>query len=262
MPVLEVNRAMDGFAKAALSDVKKVIAANSETVEKDEQMIVDSDISPFGELPTVVTEVLNKCNLMRYLCLKSVKTHYLNHFERLTVLYVFGHLGPEGQDFVHKVMSFTLNYKHQVTENFIRKMPEKPISCVKLRDQYKQLTAEIGCSCNFKRNRNCYPSPVLHAISLSSDNRSEITLPASRTLTKEKTELVKAEMNIYTKVQEIATKLLEVRKQRRGLDKTIDKFESELDAVFNSQGVDSMEIEMGVLRRRKSENGTEWFIEI
>ena len=262
IPVLEVDRAMDGFAKAALSDVKKVIAANSETVEKDEQMIVDSDISPFGELPTVVTEVLNKCNLMRYLCLKSVKTHYLNHFERLTVLYVFGHLGPEGQDFVHKVMSFTLNYKHQVTENFIRKMPEKPISCVKLRDQYKQLTAEIGCSCNFKRNKNCYPSPVLHAISLSSDNRSEITLPASRTLTKEKTELVKAEMNIYTKVQEIATKLLEVRKQRRGLDKTIDKFERELDAVFNSQGVDSMEIEMGVLRRRKSENGTEWFIEI
>ena len=262
MPIFEVDRAADAFAKAALSDVKKVLAANSETVEKAEQMTVDDDISPFGELPTIVTEVLKKCNLMRYLCLKSVKTHYLNHFERLTVLYVFGHLGNDGQDFVHKVMSFTLNYKHQVTESFIRKMPEKPISCVKLRDQYKQLTAEIGCSCNFKRNKNCYPSPVLHAISLSSDNRSEITLPTSRTLTKEKTELVKAEMSVYTKVQEIAAKLLEVRKQRRGLDKTIDKFERELDAVFNSQGVDSMEIDMGVLNRRKGEKSTEWFIEI
>lgn len=92
-------------------------------ISKQILLRVDRDISAFGDLDNAVSEVLMKCNLMRYLCLKSVKTNYLNHFERLTILYVFGHLGDSGKEFVHTVMSFTLNYKHHVTESFIRKMP-------------------------------------------------------------------------------------------------------------------------------------------
>ncbi len=261
-PILEVDRAVDSFARASLADVKKVIAVNTETEERSEHVEVDSDISPFGDIPDAVSEVLMNCNLMRYLCLKSVKTGYLGHFERLMILYVFGHLGPEGQEFVHKVMSFTLNYKHHVTESFIRKMPEKPISCVKLRENFKQLTAEFGCSCTFKRNRNCYPSPVLHAISLSDDIQSDITLPATRTLTKEKETMVKAEINVRSKAQEVANKLLDVKKQRRGLDKIITKYEKELGDIFDAQGIDELEIEIGVLRRRKNGDSIEWFIEI
>ncbi len=261
-PIMDINRALDSFGRASISDVKRVLAANSDAKEISQKAEVDSDISAFGELDTSVAEVLSKCNLLRYLCLKSVKTSYLNHFERLTVLYVFGHLGVEGKEFVHKVMSFTLNYKYNVTENFIRKMPEKPISCVKLRDQYKQLTAEYGCNCTFKRNKNCYPSPVLHAISLSDDLQSDITLPASRTLTKEKESKVKAEMNIYSKAQEIVAKILELKKQRRGIDKTISRHEKELGDIFDQQGIEAMEIEMGVMCRRRTQEGTEWFIEI
>ncbi len=262
LPEMDIDNAIDTFAKSSLSEVKKVIAANTESQEDQVKTEVDRDLSPFGDLPSSVKEVLNNCSLMRYLCLKSVKASYLTHFERLTVLYVFGHLGADGQDFVHKVMSFTLNYKHHVTEGFIRKMPEKPISCVKLRDQYKQLTAEFGCSCVFKRNKNCYPSPVLHAILLSDGVQSDITLPASRTLSEEKEKQVKSEINVYSKAQEIATKIIEVKKQRRSLDKTISKYERELGALFDSQNVDSMEIEIGVVCRRKTENGLEWFIEL
>ena len=159
-------------------------------------------------------------------------------------------------------MSFTLNYKFNVTEGFIRKMPEKPISCVKLRDQYKQLTAEIGCSCNFKRNKNCYPSPVLHAISLSYDLQSDITLPSSRTLTKENETKVKAEMNIYSKAQDIVYKILDLKKQKRSIDKNVNKYEKELGDIFDKQGIDELELEVGIMRRRKTENGVEWFIEI
>ena len=261
-PILEVDRAIDSFARASLSNVKKVIAANTETEERTEHVEVDTDISPFGDVSEAITEVLINCSLMRYLCLKSVKTGYLGHFERLMILYVFGHLGSEGQEFVHKVMSFTLNYKHHVTEMFIRKMPDKPVSCVKLRENFKQLTAEFGCSCTFKRNRNCYPSPVLHAISLSDDLQSDITLPATRTLTKEKETMVKAEINVRSKAQEVANKLLDVKKQRRGLDKIITKYEKELGEIFDAQRIDELELEIGVLRRRKNGNSVEWFIEI
>ncbi|MBP3195943.1 MAG: hypothetical protein J6N21_02940 [Butyrivibrio sp.] len=261
-PILNVNSALDSFGKVALSEVKKVIATCTKTQEPTQITEVDTDISCFGELESEISEVLLKCGLLRYLCLKSVKTGYLSHFERLTVLYVFGHLGMEGKEFVHKVMSFTLNYKFNVTEDFIRKIPEKPISCVKLRDQYKQLTAEIGCTCNFKRNKNCYPSPVLHAISLSDDLQSDITLPSSKTLTKENESKVKAEMNIYSKAQDIVNKILELKKQKRSIDKTVNRYEKELGDIFDKQGIDELELEVGIMRRRKTDCGVEWIIEI
>ena len=81
------------------------------------------------------------CNLIRFLCQKAKTVHYLNHCERLSILYVFGHLGEEGKEFIHKIMSFTLNYSYQVTQKFILKCPEKPVSCLKLREQYKQISA-------------------------------------------------------------------------------------------------------------------------
>lgn len=261
-PVMEIDSFVDGAGKTALSDIKKVLASTADPVEGLEKKEVDSDLSAFGDIEPEITKVLENCNLMRYLCQKSVKTGYLTHFERLTVLYVFGHIGEEGRNFIHKVMSFTLNYKHGVTEHFISKRPEKPVSCVKLRDQYKQQTAEFGCSCVFKKDKNCYPSPVLHAISFSPDTRVQVTLPASRTLSKEKENRVKAEMNIHTKAQELAGKILECKKQRRSIDRDISKLEKELGSIFDAQGIDSLELQIGLLTRRRTDNGVEWVIEI
>lgn len=51
-----------------------------------------------------------------------------------------------------------LNIKED-TQRYIRKLSEKPISCGKLRDQYKQLTAQVGCNCNFSKTKECYPPP-------------------------------------------------------------------------------------------------------
>ena len=45
---------------------------------------------------------------------------------------------------------------------------------MKLREQYKLITAEYGCSCNFKRTKNCYPSPVLHAIKNSGEDQTAV----------------------------------------------------------------------------------------
>lgn len=223
---------------------------------------VDTDISGFGALPDTVRVVLQNCSLVRYLCQKARTTGYLGHFERLSILYVFGHLGDDGKEFVHQVMQFTLNYQYNTTERFIRKIPEKPISCIKLRDQYKTITAEYGCSCTFKRTKNCYPSPVLHAIRGADADAGEVTIPTSRTLTKEKEKVVYEEINIHKKVQETASRILELKKQKRGIDKSIEKLEKEMESIFDNAGIDCLEIEMGLLLRRKTEQGYEWIIQI
>ena len=216
----------------------------------------------YPELPQNVKVVVERCNLVRYLCQKAQTTGYLSHFERLTILYVFGHLGEEGKAFVHTVMEFTLNYQYHVTEKFIQKLPAKPISCLKLRDQYKQITAEYGCSCNFKRTKNCYPSPVLHALKASSDASGDITIPTSRTLTKAGEEKVVEEINIHKKVQDLAVRIVEMKKQKRGVEKAILKVENELEQIYDQAGVDCLEVDMGLLVRRKKDQGYEWLIEI
>ena len=223
---------------------------------------VDSDLSIFGELQPNISEILRKCTLMRYLCRKAYETGYLTHFERQSILYVFAHVGADGQSFVHQVMSYTVNYKYNVTDKFIRKLPEKPISCGKLREQYKHITAEIGCSCIFKRNQNCYPSPVLHAVLLSTDEANQVTLPVSRTLTKEKSQNIADQLNIHKRAQNLAVKIVELKKQRRGIDNSVRKIERELELIFDEEKTDTLELEMGLLVRRRIENGYEWLIEI
>lgn len=253
---------LTGIAKYTLMAVKKILGTMSGAEKEPKKRELSLELEGFAELPPSVKVVLEKCNLVRYLCQKAQTTGYLSHFERLTILYVFGHLGEEGKTFVHTVMEFTLNYQYHVTEKFIQKLPAKPVSCVKLRDQYKQITAEYGCSCNFRRTKNCYPSPVLHALKNSSDVADDITIPTSRTLTKKVEEKVIEEINIHKKVQDLAVRIVEMKKQKRGVEKKIQKVENELETIYDQAGVDCLEVDMGMLVRRKKGQGYEWLIEI
>lgn len=260
--ITELNTFMDNLAKISLGAIKKVLAANIGMKESATEKTVDNNLDVFGEITENIKGILENCNLMRYLCQKAAKTGYLAHNERLSVLYIFGHLGQEGCEFVHQIMSYTLNYNYNTTEKFIMRIPQKPVSCIKLREQYKQITAEYGCSCNFKRSRNCYPSPVLHVISLSNDIQPDVTLPTSRTLSKENEKKVIDEINVHKKAQELATKILGLKKQKRGIDAAILKVEKELEKIYDNAEVDCLEVDMGMLVRRKTEQGYEWIIEI
>lgn len=260
--IVDINFFMDSLAKNSLGALKKVLAVNLKEKDSPGENGIEIDLNAFQEEPENVREVLRGCRLMGYLCHKAVKTGYLTHFERLSVLYVFGHLGEDGKQFVHTVMSHTLNYQYNTTERFIRRIPEKPISCVKLREQYKQITAECGCNCDFKRSKNCYPSPVLHAILLSNDLQKDVTIPISRTLTNEKEKKIVDELNIHKKAQGLAGKILEMKKQKRSIEASILKVEKELEKLFDHAGVDCLEIELGMLVRRKKNAGYEWLIEI
>lgn len=261
-PIGELDPFLDSIATFSISAIKKVLQAGTGSKEMAEKKAVEVNLKEFGDVPENILEILSKCSLMRYLCHKALKTCYLTHFERLSVLYVFGHMGECGREFVHQIMSYTLNYQHNVTERFIQRIPAKPVSCVKLREQYKMITAEYGCNCNFRQSKNCYPSPVLHAISHSNDLPEGITLPTSRTVTEAKAKKVIEEMNIHKRSQELASRILELKKQKRGIDAAIYKVEKELERIYDNAGIERLEVEMGLLVRRKINDGYEWLIEI
>ena len=133
---------------------------------------------------------------------------------------------------------------------------------MKLREQYKLITAEYGCNCIFKRTKNCYPSPVLHAIKNSGQDGPDITIPMSRAVSKEKKETFYEELNIHKQTENLTRRIVELKKQRRGLDKAIGKVEEELGKIFDNAGIDCIETEMGMLVRRKKTDGYEWLIEL
>ena len=135
------------------------------------------------------------------------------------------------------------------------------ISCGKLRENYSRLTAEIGCTCDFQRIKNCYPSPVLHALKGSSEESSDITIPTSRTLTKESEKKVYSQLNTSQQVKEILQKILEMKKQRRAIDRNIEKGEKELERLFDEAHIESLESDYGLLVRRKIDKGYEWVVE-
>ena len=77
-----------------------------------------------------------------------------------------------------------------------------------------------------------------------------------------KQDILKEEINAGAKAQSIAEKMMELRKQRRNIDKTLRKYEKELADIFDDSQTDSMEIKMGLLVRRKNGEKTEWVIEL
>lgn len=236
---------LSDLAQFSLQAVKRIIGTHTHAPSLPETKKVEQNLEGFGELSENVRIVLQCCNLMRYLCQKAKNTGYLTHFERLSILYVFGHLGEDGKQFVHTIMAFTLNYQYHVTDRFIQRIPDKPISCLKLREQYKQITAEFGCSCNFRRTKNCYPSPVLHAIKSSGDVSDDVTIPTSRSISKENEKQVVEELNIHIKVQDLASKIIDMKKQKRRIDKSIQKTETELEKIYDQAGIDCLEVGNG-----------------
>ena len=263
-PAAVPEKMLSEMKRYSVLQIKQMIAANISSAKEQNVQIktIELDYKKLGNINDAVLQVLKECTLMRYLVNKAVTTGYLTHQERMSILYVFGHLGEAGKDFVHTVMEKTINYQYMVTQKFISRLLSKPISCIKLREQYKSITAEYGCNCVFKRTNGCYPSPVIHALKNSMGDNTGVTLPSSRTISRDKQQGIYQEMNVHVRVQELAGKIVELKRQKRGLERSVEKVEKELCSIFDSAKTDCMEVDMGLLVRRKREDGYEWLIEL
>jgi hypothetical protein len=163
-------------------------------------------------------------------------------------------------NYVDKIMSMTLNYNFSITQKFLKRIPAKPISCVKLRAEYKSITANLKCDCYFNLDKNSYPSPVLHSISIA--EKKEITLPLVANTKNNDNDKEKDKLDINKIVQENANKLIELKKQLKNIEKSKKRCEDKISSIFDNLKVNELEIEIGILAREKTNNGYNWTIQI
>ena len=75
-------------------------------------------------------------------------------------------------------------------------------------------------------------SSVLHANKPSGNVSDDVTIPTSHSVSKEKEKDVVEELNIHIKVQELASRMIDMKKQKRRIDKFIQKTESKLVEIY------------------------------
>lgn len=235
--------------------------------------ISQSDIRPQSEKnsrndnlsdlnPPTIQFIVNGCPIMRHFIEKAEKTGFLNHQERLGLLNVFGPIGEEGRRFLHRVMSKTMNYNPDVTDKYIHRSFDRPISCVRIREHFPGLTAQLNCNCKFPDIDGAYPSPVLH-------DRKNIQLVRFNKEKKEKKPSLEAQSQSISndeemkrRVNELARQLIELRKHQRGINDRIKRIEKELSSYFDTRNINQIEVEFGFLVREVSEKGYHWVIHL
>jgi group II intron reverse transcriptase/maturase len=107
-------------------------------------------------------KMLDGCRLVRYLVKKAQDTNYLSHMERVCLLYTLSFAGKEGEKFLYQVMGYCINYNPGITQKFIGRRKESPISCAKIMEYFPELASSLPCDCKFNLPPHSYPSPVLY----------------------------------------------------------------------------------------------------
>lgn len=216
-----------------------------------------SPLKDTKEESPLVENLLSGCKVINYLVNKARDTHYLNNSERITLLYTLGHLGQEGKDFLHKVISNCINYDYDYTEKQIRKMKSSPISCPKIREKHEDFALDLGCNCNFRIPYKGYPSPVLHAF------KQPRTWPFQSPPLNEKSTINQDNSTIPESISGDLKKYIELKKQLGGVEKSIHRIEEGMSSYFDKAGTESIITEYGLLeRKRKAGNKFEWTIKL
>ncbi len=121
----------------------------------------DAHRKDLDDLPAL-NRVLAGCGVLAFVAAKAEATGALTHRERLLVLSALGPLPTNGPLAVRRIMARCFNYKPGVTERFLNRVHEHPISCARIRDSYPELTRQVRCDCALRPPAWAYPTPLLH----------------------------------------------------------------------------------------------------
>jgi len=240
---------------AVLSGIKHI------SLEKIEEILLtrvakSATVQSNGKMSPMIESLLSSCNVIGHLIKKAEDTHYLDNSERVTLLYTFGHLGQDGNDFLHKVISNCINYDHDFTEKKIRKIKPYPISCARIKEKHEDIALELGCNCHFKIPREGYPSPVLHAFKIKYGLKKWMPQsPLTNNGTVKQNGEVPDDINVKLKTY------IELKKHLNGINRSIHRTEEEMASFFDNAGTDSLSTKYGLLvRRKKAGDKVEWII--
>lgn len=272
--VLDQDYMINKIEPVLQEKIETVLSLKQErkTVNIDRKQITDSYFRSNQDDPLNITgklsaKVLENCAVVRYIAEKSYKTKYLVHYERMLILQVFGCLGKEEVGSVHEIIRHCMNYRPTVTQRFIDKRLSKPISCNRIREKFPHLTAELGCNCFFKLNKNQYASPVLHVATSKKgveNKKNEEEGPLIMPIVEEEKNEVRdmKSLDEAKKAEELIEKMKELRKQQRGIAKSIKRCEQQLEDIIRKSGTKQIETEKGLLRKIQENGENKWVIEL
>lgn len=113
-----------------------------------------------------VEKMFSGCALLSHLREKAAECGYLDHAERLSLLYTLGHVGQQGHQAIHAIIAHCHNYDSEETSRQIGRLGPLPIGCRRMREKHAKGDLEAKCNCGFGgvRTRGGYPTPLLHVM--------------------------------------------------------------------------------------------------
>lgn len=177
-------------------------------------------------------DISKNCSIVRDIITFGIVNRNISHSNRLILSYIFSNI-ENGRDFIHLIMENMSNYNYNITDKFISKAPEHPISCKKLKEYFK--SGEINCrNCIFP-NIVAYKTPILHC-----------------------NDIQFIELHIKSEIKSIIDSMVEFQKERKEIDKKISKLNKKLDGLYSQLESDEVQLDMGKLKKHKDK----WIIEI
>ncbi|MDR3050434.1 MAG: hypothetical protein LBU67_01765 [Oscillospiraceae bacterium] len=260
-PVQNPVALLQSFVLNALRHVRELLLkerAENIPISTEKETISVAELIP---LSPGIEAVLERCAIMRHLCACAMRTGFLVHTERLHILYVFGHMGEVGQRYIHQVMKWTYNYRYDVTQRFIERILDRPISCHRLREWYADKPFIAFCNCNFPLVKGTYPSPVLHAHAIGGGE--DVAVPRNDRLAKADQENLSDAFHTHGQIRDLAQQMLTMNQEKNKLEEEIAACQQKLAALFDLLRIDSFEIGIGMLTRTKTPEGAfRWGIRI
>lgn len=262
VPVSQPVAALQSFqpttAKHVQVVLRRALSASRHQTEEIEDAIDVAELMPLEE---GIDKVLRGCAIMRNLCAQVCKTGFLRHNERVHLLYVFGHMGERGRQYLHQVMKWTYNYRYEITQRYISRILDRPIGCNRLRENYADRPFVSGCACDFPMVEGTYPSPVLHAVAREADPR--VTLPRQQHVRPGDLQEDAGAFQTHGQLLELAEQMLMLNKEKNQLEDEVEKCQAQLSVIFDRLKVDRFEIGIGTLvRERRQGGGYQWRVEI
>ncbi len=214
--------------------------------------------APPSPLGLRATKVVDGCGVLRLLAEKAQRTSYLSHVERTALLCTLGHLGEEGAAALHAIISRTHNFRREVTQRHIDRMPSHPISCGRIREVLPEVSATARCACQFHLRGRGYPTPLLFAMRPSEvpvfrrEARPAKAVESGASAPPRRHDPRTAEL------EQAVARVAELRRQLRHVGSALDRALATLEAAFDRAGGDSIELPAGMLRRVRRADGSGW----
>lgn len=262
--------------KKILNSLKKITNDELEKAlvikeEANTEKVKETDIL---ENYPMIKNLSKECEVLDFIIKKAKNTSYLNNAERLLLLGTVGHLGQQGEEALHTIISQCFNYSSKITQRHINKKFGSPMSCPRIREIHKQTTCMLNCNCKFRNlGHGVYPTPILHVLkphqieAFSKKIKSEPDKDSNKNLTDNKLKISTKDTdqkeNYSTLIEEYAQKLANLKRQERGVLKSIENCNNFLNETFDQLGIEKYELKSGLLVRVKDENNNiNWRIEL